>query len=108
MYLGTPTLDEQQNDTLIDLLPADDGPDMPAVVITATQPPAVGDEVLPPTVVTRIRASEGLASRYTTVDNADTFAGLVATVQSVRDVGEVEPGQYGQSDSATAVLPSQP
>ncbi len=105
VYVGSPQLDAQQNDTLIDLLPSTTGPAMPAVVISATQPPPVGDEIQVPTVVTRVRADEQLASRYTTVDNTETFAGLVAMIQSVRDIGTVDPGKYGQSDSATAVLP---
>ena len=58
-----------------------------------------------PTVVALVRQSDTLAPRYNTIDNTDTFAGLYATVLTVRDLGAVVPGQYGQADGATSVLP---
>ena len=104
VYLGAPDLDAAQNDTLLNLLPAT-GAAMPATVITATQPAPAPDQTIDPTVVARVRASDDLRQRYNTVDDSDTFAGLVATIFTLRDMGGVSPGQYGQADGASAVLP---
>ncbi|MCU1370002.1 MAG: putative channel-forming protein [Ilumatobacteraceae bacterium] len=104
VYLGGPDLDATENQVLMNVLPAT-GPAMPATVVSATQAPAPADEDRVPTVVARVRASDELVSRYSTVDDAQTFAGLVATVFTLRDMGEVDPGQYGQAEGATSVLP---
>jgi hypothetical protein len=104
VYLGAPDLTNAENQVLLALLPAS-GPAMPATVVTASQPPPAPDEQVVPTVVARVRASDDLTARYNTVDETQTFAGLVATVFTLRDMGEVDPGQYGQADGATSVLP---
>lgn len=104
VYLGAPDLDATQNDLLLDLLPST-GSALPTTVISATQPAAKAEEVVDPTVVARVRASDDLRQRYNTVDDAETFAGLVATVFTLRDMGTVPPGQYGQADGASSVLP---
>lgn len=104
VYVGAPDLDADQNDVLLALLPSS-GDALPATVISASQPAPTLDEVLDPTVVARVRASDALRERYNTVDNTQTFAGLVATVFTLQGMGEVDPGQYGQADGATAVLP---
>ncbi|HWJ64947.1 MAG TPA: copper transporter [Acidimicrobiales bacterium] len=107
VYLGGPDLDEVQNQVLMSILPAS-GPAMPATVISASQAAPTADEELIPTVVARVRDSDDLLARYNTVDNAQTFAGLVATVFTLRDMGAVNPGQYGQADGASSVLPPAP
>ncbi len=104
VYLGAPDLDEAQNDVLLSLLPAT-GPALPATVITATQAAPGPDEELVATIVARVREIDELRVRYNTVDNTQTFAGLAATVFTLRDMGAVDPGQYGQADGATSVLP---
>jgi hypothetical protein len=104
VYLGAPELDAAQNDTLLNLLPST-GPALPATVITGTQPAPLVDQTIDPTVVARVRASDDLRQRYNTVDDSDTFAGLVASIFTLRDMGAVSPGQYGQADGASAVLP---
>jgi hypothetical protein len=107
VFLGGPDLSESENQVLLGLLPST-GPALPTTVITASQSAPAKDEVLIPTVVARIRESDDLLARYNTVDDAQTFAGLVATVFTLRDMGEADPGQYGQADGATAVLPPPP
>lgn len=104
VYLGAPDLDEQQNDVLLSVLPAT-GPAMPATVITASQADPAADEELVPTVVARIRQDDDLLARYNTVDESQTFAGLAATVFTLRDMGIADPGQYGQAEGASSVLP---
>ena len=104
VYLGGPDLTDEQNDVLLSVLPAS-GPAMPATVISASQPAPSADEELVPTVVARVREDDDLLARYNTVDDSQTFAGLVATVFTLRDMGDADPGQYGQADGATAVLP---
>ena len=104
VYLGGPDLDEDQNQVLLSILPSI-GPAMPATVISASQPAPEVDQVIVPTVVARVRADEELERRYNTVDNTETFAGLVATVFTLRDMGASDPGQYGQAAGASAVLP---
>lgn len=104
VYLGAPDLDEAENQVLMSVLPAT-GPALPATVVSASQSAPAADETLIPTVVARVRASDELLARYNTVDDTQTFAGLVATVFTLRDMGEVDPGQYGQADGASSVLP---
>jgi len=104
VYLGGPDLDEEQNQVLLSILPST-GAAMPATVISASQPAPAADEELIPTVVARVRERDDLLARYNTVDDAQTFAGLVATVFTLRDMGVADPGQYGQADGASSVLP---
>jgi hypothetical protein len=107
VFLGGPDLSAEENDVLLSILPAT-GPALPATVITAAQGAPTADEELVPTVVARIRDSDDLLARYNTVDDAQSFAGLVATVFTLRDMGDVDPGQYGQADGASSVLPPPP
>ena len=107
VYLGAPDLDEEENQVLLSILPVT-GPALPATVITASQSAPAADEDLIPTVVAQVRESDDLLARYNTVDNSQTFAGLVATVFTLRDMGEADPGQYGQADGASSVLPPPP
>ncbi len=107
VYLGAPDLDEEQNQVLMSIVPAT-GPALPATVVSESQSAPQADEQLVPTVVARIRQSDDLLSRYNTVDDTQTFAGLVAMVFTLRDMGEADPGQYGQADGASSVLPPPP
>ena len=104
VYLGAPDLSEEENDILLRLLPAT-GPALPATVVTASQAAPAADEEVVATVVARVRAVDELRVRYNTVDDTQTFAGLAATVFTLRDMGAVDPGQYGQAEGATSVLP---
>jgi hypothetical protein len=109
VFVGAPDLTSEQNDVLLSLLGEGSGaPALPGTVISATQPPAVGEEQQVPTVVARVRAAEDLTTIYNTVDDADWFAGLVATVFSLERIGDLPPGHYGLADGATAVLPETP
>ena len=55
-----------------------------------------------------VRDSDELSPLYNTVDDADWFAGLVATVFTLDRIGDLPPGHYGLADGATAVLPETP
>lgn len=107
VYLGGPDLTEEQNQVLLSVLPST-GPAMPATVVSASQAEPAKDEELIPTIVARVRQDDALLRRYNTVDNTQTFAGLVATVFTLRDMGDTDPGQYGQAEGASAVLPPAP
>lgn len=104
VFIGGPNLTDEQDEAMLALLPAE-GPALPATVISATQAPPEPNEQAVPTVVARVRDDEALRSRYNTVDNTETFAGLTATTFTLQDLGDVAPGQYGQADGASAVLP---
>lgn len=109
VFVGAPDLEVAQNDVLLALLPAsEDEPALPATVVSATQVAPTDGTVLTPTVVARVRETDGLKDRYNTVDQVDAFAGLVATVLTLEHQGEVAPGHYGQADGASAVLPAAP
>ncbi|WP_426572908.1 copper transporter [Aquihabitans sp. McL0605] len=104
VYIGGPNLTASQNDVLLSILPST-GDALPTTVVSASQPDPVADEIVVPTVVARIRANDALVKRYNTVDNTETFAGLSAMLFTLRDMGTVDPGQYGQAKGATAILP---
>ena len=106
VYLGAPDLTAAENEALISILPrADQGGPLPATVASATQQQPTDGSGLEPTVVAIVRGDGELAGEYSTADEAETFAGLYAIVQTLAQVGEATPGHYGQADGATAVLP---
>lgn len=107
VYVGGPSPDPGDTDLLLALLPGSSAGDaLPAVVASGTAPTPSGEGEEPePTIVARVRADDDLASRYTTIDDLETFSGLAATVFSLADLGAVPVGHYGQADGASAVLP---
>jgi hypothetical protein len=109
VFLGAPDLEAAQNEALVRLLgEGSDDPALPGPVVTATQADPVGEEQAEPTVVALVRASDQLAETYNTVDDLDWFAGLVATVFTIEQLGTVPPAHYGVADGADAVLPESP
>ena len=109
VFVGSAEPEPADTDLLLALLP--DGVDadvLPAVVVASTPAPPEDGEELAPTVVRRVRDDDLRSKRYSTVDDLDTFAGLVATSFTVADLGSVEPGHYGQAEGASAVLPPAP
>lgn len=109
VLVGAPDLEPAQNDVLLSLL--DDAPDgpLPAVVVSARVPPAAPDAPEPtPTVVATIRDDDVLAAEVSTVDDVDTFAGLLSTVYVLQQLDAIDVGHYGQADGATALLPPIP
>jgi hypothetical protein len=106
-------LDRGDAAAMLRLLPSSGATDaLPAVVVSDTDPAvdpgADGTKKLVPSVVTDVRQSSILASRYDTVDDLDTLAGMAATVTVLRDLGTVPAGHYGQGQGATALLPPRP
>jgi Copper transport outer membrane protein, MctB len=57
-------------------------------------------------VIGTVRQDTGLADSLSSVDNADTAAGQIATVLALRDRGHGVAGQYGTQDDAQAAVPS--
>lgn len=106
VFLTTEGLEAEDQDVLLALLPASSADALPAVIASTTPPPVVdGADPVEPSAVARIRASDLLASRYSTVDDIDTFAGQAATVVVLDRMDELKVGHYGQGPGATAVFP---
>jgi hypothetical protein len=57
-------------------------------------------------VLGQIRADRSLAAGVSTVDNADTAAGQIATVYAVAEQAAGRSGQYGQAANADATFPA--
>ncbi|MEO6987517.1 MAG: copper transporter [Aquihabitans sp.] len=106
IFVSGPEVDALGNDLLMKFLPS--GPPasiLPAVVVSASVPTTGDDEDRAPTAVARVRADNDLTRVYSTVDDVETFSGLVSTVLVAEDLGTVEVGHYGQSRGATSILP---
>jgi len=109
VFVGEPGLEPAQNATLLGLLSTEDEADpLPAVVISESAPVAAEGAPNQESAVTQVRASDTLATHYSTVDNAESFAGLVSTVYVLQQIDDLVPGHFGQADGATAVLPPVP
>ncbi|MCB0972574.1 MAG: copper transporter [Acidimicrobiales bacterium] len=108
VLVGAPDLDAAQNDVLLSLID-DEDVTLPAVTISARVPePADGGDEPAPGAVARIREDGDLSTRYSTVDDADTFTGLLSTIYVLQQIDAIDVGHYGQGDGATAILPPVP
>ena len=106
IFVSGPDVDVLGNDLLLKFLPSGPPSDvLPAIVVSASVPSTSDGADRVPTAVARIRDDNDLARVYSTVDNIQTFTGLVATVLLTEDVGSTEVGQYGQARGATSILP---
>ena len=76
----------------------------PALVLTAAEPAAEGSEA--PGVVATVREDERLAARVSTVDHLDDFAGQLAAVLAVADLGAGRVGHFGDEQGADRLLPA--
>ncbi|MGI8710835.1 MAG: copper transporter [Acidimicrobiales bacterium] len=103
IFVSGPDLDGKANRLLLDLLSGAASDPLPAVVVSSSVPDDGKDRI--PTAVAEVRASKTLAARYSTVDDVDTFVGLVATVLTLEQPSRVAPGHYGQGAGATSILP---
>jgi hypothetical protein len=109
VLVSAPGIEEASNRMLVDLLPAGPLGDLaPIVLVTQPAAPLPEDLEVPPDAVAQVRANPTQGPLYATVDNADTYAGLVATVRALQDLDHGGRGHYGQGDGATAVLPPGP
>jgi hypothetical protein len=102
VFVTTPSVTLAQTNLLMRLLPARTGTAVPPAIVVSPSEPEDSTVV---TAIDRVRASDDLSSRYGTVDDLDTFTGLVSTVLSLESLGSREPGHYGQGEGATAILP---
>ena len=73
-------------------------------VLAASSAPAAEDEE--DTFLGPIRQDERLAARVSTVDDLDDFAGRVAAVLALSDLGEDRVGHYGRGPGAQRLLPA--
>jgi hypothetical protein len=105
VFLDQPGLDPAASELLIDLMPIE--ADRPVPVIVVASPSAPPSESLAYAVRT-VREDARLASRYSTVDHLDTFAGLVATVFALERGPQAGADHHGHGDRATSVLAPPP
>lgn len=111
VLVSQPGLETAANEVLLSLLPTGvTAGVLPAVVVTVSVPvPTDPDAPEPePSAVAVIRDDDDLAARYSTVDQIETFAGQVAAVLALDQVGSAQAGHYGQADGAQAVVPPPP
>lgn len=111
VFLSAAGLDPADVDVMVNLLPAEPGGQvLAAVVVSPTVPASSNANSKPPTpsAVARVRTSPILAGLYSTVDNVETFSGLVASVVTLDEINTQAPGHYGQGDGATSILPPPP
>jgi hypothetical protein len=109
VFVSGPGLDPADDAALVDLLPAT-GRALPAVIVSKSQPdPAdttdANAEPVASSAVAKVRTSAVLAGLYNTVDDVETYSGLVAMVETLEGIGTAAPGHYGQGDGATSILP---
>lgn len=111
VFVSAPGLDAADDRSLLDMLPAEaSGRALPAVVVSASVPDVVDPKApaITPSAVSDVRDSQRLTGLYSTVDNAETFSGLVATVVALDHAGTNAVGHYGQGQGASSVLPPAP
>lgn len=109
VFVGGADLTDEQNELLLGLLPDTEADGRLAATVTSpTQRVAEGEEPPSPTIVARVRTDEARRALYSTVDELDTFAGLVAIVQTLVQMDVAAPDHFGQGEGATAVLPPGP
>lgn len=83
----------------------DDRPDRPAApVLAISGGPAETKEE--DTFIGPIRADRTVSDRLSTVDNVDTFAGRLASVLALADLGAGRFGHYGRGSGAQRLLPA--
>lgn len=104
VFVGGTQPTREMNKAMIGLLPSGSGDGFPAVVVSPS-PPTTASADTTPTITAAVIADANRASIYNTVDNVDTFSGLAATVLVLHTIDRAEPGHYGQSAGATALLP---
>jgi len=110
LYLTQPDLEPTADPLLLDLLPpTQTSPPLPATVVSVTSvDPTDGDEEPPVTAVDLVRDDDERSALYSTVDDVDTFLGMLSTVMVLAaDEGTVA-GHYGQGEGATALTPAVP
>jgi hypothetical protein len=106
VFVGGADLTDEQNELLLGLLPETDADGRLAATVTSpTQRVVEGEEPPSPTIVARVRTDDARRDLYSTVDELDTFAGLVAILQTLVQMDEAAPDHYGQGEGASAVLP---
>jgi len=91
---------------LVDQLVTERG-SLPNVALLAAEERAPLDEP-GATFVEQLRADDDVASRLSTVDNLGDFAGRLAVVLGVADLGEGRIGHYGRFAGAQRLLPAPP
>jgi hypothetical protein len=79
----------------------------PAGVLAVEATPAAGeDEGEAASWLSAIRADDQLATRVSTVDNIEEFAGRLAAVLAVQELGVPRYGHYGRGEGAQRLLPA--
>lgn len=84
-----------------------DRPGVPNVGLLAAEDITVGDDTAADYVVA-LRDEDGVAGRLSTVDNLGDFAGRLAAVLAISDLGDGRVGHYGVGPGAQRLLPAPP
>ena len=74
--------------------------------VVAIEPGGPPDHPRPPSLVPALRADDELSARVSTVDNAATFMGQVATVLALEDLASSTRGHYGTGPGADRLVPA--
>jgi hypothetical protein len=80
----------------------------PATLVVAARPPADAPPDAPPGIVTQVREDRALAPRLSSVDDVDEFAGRLAVILALADLGAGRTGHYGVGPGAQRLLPAPP
>jgi hypothetical protein len=80
---------------------------VPAVGLLAAEE-IVGDQTLTPDFVDALRKDDAVSGRLSTIDNLGDFAGRLASVLAISDLGLGRVGHYGTGPGAQRLLPAPP
>jgi hypothetical protein len=78
----------------------------PGTLLVGPSRPAGTNEDSAPTLVAQVREDEALSGRLSSVDDIDSFAGRVAAVLALADLGAGRSGHYGTGPGAQRLLPA--
>lgn len=82
--------------------------DLPALPLLAVGDSLADDEDGDGSFVQAVRDDEDLVARVSSVDDLDDFAGQLAAIIAIADLGEGRTGHYGRGPGAQRLLPAPP
>jgi hypothetical protein len=91
---------------IVDPVTEDDAPDPPLVVVAEAGRVALDDDATSPSFVFTIRESGRLRDEITTVDNAETVLGWIATVLALESAQQGDVGHYGFREGSERSIPA--
>ena len=85
-----------------------DRPGVPSVALLAAEDRPAGEREGEPEFTVALRQDDEVAGKISTVDNIGDFAGRLASVLAIVDLGAGRLGQYGRGPGAQRLLPAPP